>query len=1502
MAYEANHWVPDEIITTPKMNNIEDGLLEVSERALYGHGGADQASEGIHSLVYVDKGNPMPSNPTVGDTVFVRDGSDFVLMEWNGEEWVPRIDPDLTNRLQENIDKANEATQAAIETNNISINETIEQVAKEQADLAIKDGDFVNKAQVMADKALSDAKADSTIKADKALSDAKAALNTAKTDLNSSIQKEITDRTNSVTALDTKAQGYVSQAKSDAIAAAKDADGIISKKIDDTASSLSLTIDQNEQDAEGKISTVSANATLALDQIKTKVSQNDYDKKTGDLTTQLNTTTQTATQSKTDIVDIKAKDNSQDSRMLSIENDATGTKTTVSDLKKTSDTQSGNISTLQQRADRFDATVTKVDNLAVGGRNYLISGTAALGWLGDNSIIGHNGAQSVVYDYISTTAKEVWSYSVWSDKQYTVTSEGKYLRYALYDSNKQQIMRKAVGLNISTDTAKGQIVVDDNSAVAYMRVSIDWVANGYGHAKFEKGNIPTDWSPAPEDVDSASAKAQLTADQATTSLSAYKTDADGRISKAQSDIVQTAKDVTTKVSQSDYNAKTGDLSASVSKAQQTADSVVTTIGNYKTSNDNRVSSAETKISQNSNDISLRATKTDLDTAKTDYTAKISQINVNYDGINQTVSELNGKVNDLSQINLVSNSEFSPDLSGWFVRGDPMHISAPDSSSSGYNKSGHVVLDSTGKSGGDVYYTSSPSPIGTSRQSFAETVQIRSNTENALLYLGAVFYDVNKNAISGSRKGVSVGGNWLLYINNGVIPSNAKYISFDILIPASVQSRFVISQPMLVAADNVGSYVQGGYVNNDKIASQQITIDGITNVISNPTTGLSVRVQTAEGTLSTVKGTDIPALQNATFWQPYSSLNFNDYTKQGSFFFNTTAAKTNGPTTSSAWMYLMVEQGTSAKDRIKQTAWYDGVTGVKITYVRTLNSGTWSPWYANDNDSVTTISQTNSDVKQEIENRKTGDSNTLQSSKDFTTSNISSAVSGINSTITQTANGILGNIGATNLFGNSEFTQDYGWRSKNGTVSYLANQNVDGQYHGVVRVISTAASHQGYWLRNIPVRGGAKYSGSVRVHFTNNNLSSGLALYDLWFVNKDGTRINGGTGGGGKRSTSAVTSPYWIDLYIDGVTAPTDAVYAQVSLLVNNAGAGMVADFTMPTFTATDVHQPYTPNDDIAFQLGLFKDNWSIGLTDNMSKIVSGIVADTNSMSVISDKVIIKSPNTQITGTAWITSAMIGDAQIKAANIADAAIGSAKISSLDVAKLSGNVSAFLQTNWNGSYGAASMSADGMIIATGSSVSTFNANGMIVWSPDGVTAMNNGTTTLYANNEDVGIIGRTKDSIFSNVDYLTLGLHGWHTTTPGDDKYDSNATKSNDPYGGDGIAFAVTTGKDTFANKMTWDSSLVAGYKGRKMGWHVEDIFTTHQPMYIENGLTVQGSYSNGIRSLHAQGMDISTGARWFGFMDGPNKTGFGTDQTQDVIFYVKGKNYSLYTMLNKLGML
>ncbi|WP_273715179.1 hypothetical protein, partial [Leuconostoc mesenteroides] len=113
-------------------------------------------------------------------------------------------------------------------------------------------------------------------------------------------------------------------------------------------------------------------------------------------------------------------------------------------------------------------------------------------------------------------------------------------------------------------------------------------------------------------------------------------------------------------------------------------------------------------------------------------------------------------------------------------------------------------------------------------------------------------------------------------------------------------------------------------------------------------------------------------------------------------------------------------------------------------------------------------------------------------------------------------------------------------------------------------------------------------------------------------------------------------------------------------------------------------------------LSILKDNWSIGISDNIGNITSGIVGNASQMSLISKNVTIDSPNTQIKGTAWIQSAMIANGAIGSAQIGNAAITSAKIADLDVSKITGNVSNFIQSNWNGEYSSTKISSTGMQI--------------------------------------------------------------------------------------------------------------------------------------------------------------------------------------------------------------
>ncbi len=1615
MAYQPTDWEHGDIITGGKLNKIEQELTHVADNATYGFGGAQLSSDGLTPFSYINAGDPMPSNPKKGDTVFLKDDNDFLIYSYNGEDWVLKIDPDLSNRIEETIKTASDNTDKAIADNNTQINETINQVAKEQADLAVKDGDFNNKAQAMADKALQDAKNNTATVAKSTLDSANQNIADAKKSVTDDIAQEASDRASAVGALDTKAQGYADdakksatdgiaqeakdratavstvdksakgyadQAKQDAVDVATSADGVINKKIDDTASSLTSTISQNKVDANGKISTAQSTATQALNGLSTKVEKTDYDKKTGDLTTQLNTTTATATQSKQDIVDIKSTNSSQDSkinsivsdatktqqtisdiqksqstqsdklnqittdvngtkqeitdirtkdgqqdtrmgtletsvsgvrsdfstyqksndgvvktaqttaqtavdglktkvsqtdynaktgqlstdvtnvtqtanqaktdiasikqtdttqdaRMTTIEADADGTKTTVSNLQKAQNTQSGSISTLQQRADGFDATVTKVDNLSVGGRNYFLnsSGTSLDGWSQTSGWAVVSGTNRGTVFTIKPTA--TWGggnynaiyqngINIPSGTQVTVSFWAKASVNGAKFHSEPNGSYSTYNPTLSTAWTRYSYTFTLTTTTIYF-MGVDAGTIYYlDDVKIETGNVATDWTPAPEDVDSATAKAQLTADQATTALNNYKINADGRITKAQSDITQTAKDVTTKVSQSDYNKKTGDLTTSVSKAQQTADSAVTTIGNYKTSNDKRVKATETQIAQNTNDITLRATTNDLNNAKSDYNSQIAQVKVDAQSISSQVSSVSGKVNDLYQKNLIVNSDFTPDLSGWCISGNGTYTTGD------YDYSGAVlVLNNT--VGGVVNLYSTAVSLNSAQSvvlSWKLNYYIFSVASGGSSYIYLQYLDSDKNPIPDifiyARDVSTNSGGWKNFIVNNFalvnVPSNAKYVR--LVVDARVKgTRIGINKPMLIKGTSLGDYISGEYINNDKIASQQITIDGITNTVSQQgkdINSITTRVQTAEGTLSTAT---------------------------------------------------------------------DNINGLQSKQVQTANQ-----------------------ISQEIADRTNGDKNTLQSSKDFTTSTVTSAVNGVNSTITQTASGILAQVEATNMVVNSEFDPLNGtfYRLTNGgsTGSQLAEAwsatkatvFADWPVVNGSRVVSYAV---GTWYSSalVTASGGKPFSASIVAGRSPAPTVSTALDYRIGFW--DSSRKLLATSSAGNIIDG--TAYKGIQKYVvENKTAPANTAF--VSVIIAHSSANATDYITRPSLNTGAKASPYTPTygtSSSSTVLSLFKDNWSIGITDNISKITSGIVGNASQMSLISKNVTIDSPNTQIKGTAWIQSAMIANGAIGSAQIGNATITSAKIAQLDVAKLTGNVSNFIQSNWNGLYQSVKISPIGMTISTSQgSTAQFNQDGLVLDGALGTTNVLNGQIELISSsNEYLGTFQHETMPEHDNVDYLMIKLAGWHTSKPGDSDYDLNSDSSNTIRGGDGIGFGVTNSVGTYDMKMSWDSSLVAGYKGRKAGWHVEDIMTWHQPTYFEGGFDVAQQFSStDRRALHIQGATLSNGHKWFGFFDTPSRAGFGTDDTNDVLFYVKGKSYSLYTMLNKLSML
>lgn len=831
------------------------------------------AANGKLTAYYVGSYDELPTTANEGDLGWVTSGDGRLLYIYTKKAdgsyyWEKRIDPEMGDQIEAGVTEA--VAQANAHTDEVKqgLSTDIDTAKSQAASLA------------------STAEANAKSAAASQYTQAQSALSAAKTDLTNSIASEASARNAAVAAANSQAQTYANQAKSDAMSAASSADGVIRTAISSSANSLSATITQNKSSTDSGISTAQTTAQAAVDGLKFKVSQTDYNAKTGQLQTDLTSTMQTANQAKTDIVSIKQTDTSQDARMTQIESDASGVKTTVSNLQTTQGKQSGDISTLQQRADGFDATVTKVNNLSVGGRNYFIISTAVSGYVDrDGSIHSSTTSNSdMTSDFIAVSPNDIWQLTGWG-----AASTGGNVVYAFYDSNKSFVDGSRVATLFPATTPSITIPITIPTGTAYIRVSSLHLNNNQGaKVKVEKGTQPTDWTPAPEDLSGATAKAQLTADNAALSLSNYKTDADGRISKAQTDITATAKQVATKVSQTDYDTKTGQLTTSVSKAQQTADAVTTSLANYKTDADGRISGNSADIITNANAIKQKVAQSDYDANNTKLTSRLTTVETTASGTATTVSNLQQTVNSLGQTNQLMNTEFNPDLEGWSTSATSSGSIAPYRSYFQNNINATLVGFNTTSASASTYArfqqtVQLPSTPGSGNAVSMSWYSHTGQTDN-YNNLWVRFYDNSNTKLSESYK------NWADYNGNTpsgknswtvpnkweniTVPDTATYliVSFE----AREGTIAYLGHPMLVFGPTIGAYAAGAYNNNAALAQVKITADSISNFVRDSSGNISYEFQTALGKTSIITGSTLASsIQKQTSSQITSALTDNN---------------------------------------------------------------------------------------------------------------------------------------------------------------------------------------------------------------------------------------------------------------------------------------------------------------------------------------------------------------------------------------------------------------------------------------------------------------------------------------------------------------------------------------------------------------------------------------------------------------------------------------------------
>ncbi|WP_061399463.1 phage tail protein [Leuconostoc mesenteroides] len=1514
-------------------NKVEDAVISAGQAATDANI-ALIAANGKNKSYHLNDINDLPKTANEGDLAWVQSGDGRVLYIYTKKAdgtyyWEKRIDPEMGKQIEAGVTDA--VSQANAHTDEVKQSLSSD----------------INTAKSQAVSQASTAEANAKSEATSLFNRAQNALSDAKTDLTKSIASEASERSQTVAAVNSQAQTYANQAKADALNA-------VTKEVTDRQ-----------------------NAVTALD---TKA-------------------TNAVNQAKSDITDT-------------------------------------------------------INAISVGGRNLLL-GTG--NWAGDSTRWSKRGTvtdNSGTYrGVIVASSAGAWTSPVYMMQNAGILQVGKTYTFSTYVRNTSDTdtkvapyydngivtpMGTTTPLTAHTDwfrvSITFKVIKDPTTSTSGLRWEGTYgLTNGFiqfAGYKLEEGNLPTYWTPAPEDVvlDYTTKDEQIKA-----TITQYQTTNDGKVSKAQTDATTALGQVATKVSQTDYDTKTGDLTTKYTQVKQTADSqaadivdikekatsqaskinsissdvdgtkqsisdiettqdsqsnkinqittdvngtkqsitdiqtqdgkqdtrmgtietsvsgVKSDFGSYKTTNDGAVKTAQTtaqaavdglkfKVSQTDYNTKTGQLQTDLTSttqtanqAKTDIVSikqtdtsqdarmtqiesdatgvkttvsnlqttqgkqsgDISTLQQRADGFDATVTKISTSVNSLNQINNVINSEFSPDLAGWYVRGDTGHASVIDSGSFGYNTSGYAVIDSTGKTGSDLYLTSAPYPVNAGGVPFSETLRIRANVSNATVGIGVVYYDVNKSIIGAYRTTVSVTGNWGLFSYSGTLPSTAYYISFDVMIPSSTLARFVISQPMIVTSTTIGDYVAGSYNNNDALAKVKLTAD-------NAALNLSKYQTDADGRISKAQADIVTNANSIT-----QKVSQTDYDKKTG---DLTTAVSKAQTTADGVVTTVGNYQTSNDKRVKaaESAISQNADAIALKVAKT------------DYDS------NNSQL------------NTRFTKVETTANGTATTVSDLKQTVNS--------MGQVNQLFNTEFSPDFqGWfiRGAYGQdiskVGWVKGYPVNG--HGSIsHVKQPYAGNLQSPLVNATGAGQISISAVVSV-YSDDGVGNSYITLDAF--SQDGTFVS--------QIAAIFIQNGASDKYIklENITIPSDVSYISLGMLTPSATVTYKLSQPMLVFASTVgtyVQGNYNNNAALAqvkitadgisnfvrdpsgnissdFQTALSKTSIITGstlatsiqkqtatqitsaLTDNNGKIISLINQDSSGVQIAGKNLAITA-DTTVDGNFWAK--QVNAVQVSASNITVGTLNGNQvdITNVNAANITGDITNFIQSNWNGVYGSTAITSSGMTVTSPGTVALFNVNGMTLDGAGGMTRVANGFTQIYsATHENIGMIGHQKDVDHDNVDYITFGLNGYRTTNDGD----SHWVGGSDFYGGDGMGFGVSNRKGTYDLKLRWDSDLIAGYKGELQGWHASDQFIFDNKTFhkgyadFSGGVTMSGAYSEGTRSLHTQGMSISTGAKWFGFMDGSNSTGFGTDQTQDVLFYVKGQVYSLYTMLGKLGM-
>lgn len=227
---------------------------------------------------------------------------------------------------------------------------------------------------------------------------------------------------------------------------------------------------------------------------------------------------------------------------------------------------------------------TAINNIQVGGRNlYIIKNSSEGFLLVGNTNLGEMNTvrREHTSEYIPVQASEQYIFQVWTTVDELDTEDPcLWMAYDLYDSDKIVLTNrpaKRTTYTLPNGQCYGIYEITVPSEAHYIRVSARFYSDGL--VKLEKGNVPTEWSPAPEDVE----------DDITTLSTRYST-----IEQTIGGISTTVAEHTSKINEKADSSTVTNVSDKVSKLEQNLTGFQATVtDSYATKNE--LESAETRL-------------------------------------------------------------------------------------------------------------------------------------------------------------------------------------------------------------------------------------------------------------------------------------------------------------------------------------------------------------------------------------------------------------------------------------------------------------------------------------------------------------------------------------------------------------------------------------------------------------------------------------------------------------------------------------------------------------------------------------------------------------------------------------------------------------------------------------------------------------------------------------------------------------------------------------------